>query len=44
MFRVIKIVSDALSDIDYVDRATKPVRKAVVASYVDGLWWSHGQS
>ncbi|KAM7211592.1 Major facilitator superfamily domain containing protein [Rhypophila decipiens] len=39
-----KIMADVLSDIDYVDHATKRVRTAVVASYVDGLWWSHGFS
>jgi len=36
-------MADVLSDIDYVDHATKTVRTAVVASYVDGLWWSHGK-
>ncbi|KAM7184561.1 Major facilitator superfamily domain containing protein [Naviculisporaceae sp. PSN 640] len=39
-----KIIGDVLSDVDYVDHATKAVRGAVVASYVDGLWWSHGFS
>ncbi|KAK3321999.1 major facilitator superfamily domain-containing protein [Apodospora peruviana] len=39
-----QILSDALSDVDYVDHATRTVSEAVVASYVDGLFWSHGFS
>lgn len=39
---VVQIMADVLLDVDYVDHATKTVRTAVVASYVDSLWWSHG--
>ncbi|KAL1835490.1 hypothetical protein VTJ49DRAFT_6627 [Mycothermus thermophilus] len=41
---VAEIVENTLSDVDFVDRVTGPVREAVVGSYVDGLWWSHGVS
>ncbi|KAK4241185.1 major facilitator superfamily domain-containing protein [Achaetomium macrosporum] len=39
-----KIIENAVSDVDFVDRVTGRVRDAVVESYVDGLWWSHGLS
>ncbi|KAK3305409.1 major facilitator superfamily domain-containing protein [Chaetomium strumarium] len=39
-----KIIANAVSDVYFVDRVTGRVRDAVVESYVDGLWWSHGVS
>ncbi|KAK3689680.1 major facilitator superfamily domain-containing protein [Podospora appendiculata] len=39
-----KIVVRAISDLEYVGSTTGAVHKAIVASYVDGLWWSHGFS
>ncbi|KAK4038051.1 major facilitator superfamily domain-containing protein [Parachaetomium inaequale] len=39
-----KIIESTVSDVDFVDRVTGKVRDAVVGSYVDGLWWSHGVS
>jgi len=39
-----QIIENAVSDVDYLDQITGKVRDAVVASYVDGLWWSHGRS
>ncbi|KAK3989764.1 major facilitator superfamily domain-containing protein [Cladorrhinum sp. PSN332] len=39
-----KIVLDAISDVDFVDHITGPVKDAVVSSYVYGLWWTHGVS
>ncbi|KAL2268224.1 hypothetical protein VTJ83DRAFT_3070 [Remersonia thermophila] len=41
---IAKVIESTLSDVDFVDRVTGPVREAVVGSYVDGLWWSHGVS
>ncbi|KAK3391496.1 major facilitator superfamily domain-containing protein [Sordaria brevicollis] len=41
---VAKIISDAVSDVDFIDGATEKVRNAVVKSYIDGLWWSHAFS
>ncbi|KAH6847089.1 major facilitator superfamily domain-containing protein [Chaetomium sp. MPI-CAGE-AT-0009] len=41
---VVKIIESTVSDVDFVDRVTGRVREAVVSSYVDGLWWSHGVS
>lgn len=41
---IAKVIAETVSDVDYVDRATGVVQKAVVESYVDGLWWSHGVS
>ncbi|KAK3291893.1 major facilitator superfamily domain-containing protein [Chaetomium fimeti] len=41
---VAKIIESTVSDVDFVDRVTGSVREAVVSSYVDGLWWSHGVS
>ncbi|KAJ4416609.1 hypothetical protein N0V85_002210 [Neurospora sp. IMI 360204] len=40
---VAEIISDAVSDVDFIDGAIEKVRNAVVQSYIDGLWWSHGQ-
>ncbi|AEO67840.1 uncharacterized protein THITE_2116958, partial [Thermothielavioides terrestris NRRL 8126] len=37
-----RIIENTVSDVDFVDRITGRVRDAVVGSYVDGLWWSHG--
>ncbi|KAK3320358.1 major facilitator superfamily domain-containing protein [Cercophora scortea] len=39
-----KIVARAISDLEYVGSTTGAVHKVIVASYVDGLWWSHGFS
>ncbi|KAK0750096.1 major facilitator superfamily domain-containing protein [Schizothecium vesticola] len=39
-----KILTEALADVDYVDRAAGVVRPAIVESYVDGVWWSHAVS
>ncbi|KAL2163608.1 hypothetical protein VTH06DRAFT_5666 [Thermothelomyces fergusii] len=41
---IAEIVESAASDVDFVDQVTGKVRDAVVSSYVDGLWWSHGVS
>ncbi|KAK1753398.1 major facilitator superfamily domain-containing protein [Echria macrotheca] len=41
---ILQILSDAISDVSYVHRITGPVHTAIVDSYVDGLWWSHGVS
>ncbi|KAL2179355.1 major facilitator superfamily domain-containing protein [Thermothelomyces heterothallicus CBS 202.75] len=41
---IAKIVENTVSDVDFVDQVTGRVRDAVVGSYVDGLWWSHGVS
>ncbi|KAK0716684.1 major facilitator superfamily domain-containing protein [Apiosordaria backusii] len=41
---IAKIIAETVSDVDYVDRVTGPVQRAVTESYVDGLWWSHGVS
>jgi len=38
-----QIIENTLSDVDFVDHVTGKVRDAVVGSYVDGLWWSHGK-
>ncbi|KAG7284035.1 hypothetical protein NEMBOFW57_010394 [Staphylotrichum longicolle] len=39
-----KIIENTVSDVDFVDSVTAKVRDAIVGSYVDGLWWSHGVS
>ncbi|KAK4142884.1 major facilitator superfamily domain-containing protein [Dichotomopilus funicola] len=39
-----KIIESTVSDVDFIDRVSGSVREAIVASYVDGLWWSHGVS
>ncbi|KAK1833433.1 major facilitator superfamily-domain-containing protein [Podospora conica] len=39
-----EILTEALADVDYVDRASGLVRAAIVESYVDGVWWSHAVS
>ncbi|KAK4223966.1 major facilitator superfamily domain-containing protein [Podospora fimiseda] len=39
-----KIIGDAISDVDFVDRITGQVKDAVVSSYVYGLWWTHAVS
>ncbi|KAK3346162.1 major facilitator superfamily domain-containing protein [Lasiosphaeria hispida] len=39
-----QILFDAISDVGYVGRVTGAVHTAIVDSYVDGLWWSHGFS
>ncbi|AEO60122.1 hypothetical protein MYCTH_2129215 [Thermothelomyces thermophilus ATCC 42464] len=41
---IAKIVENTVSDVDFVDQVTGRLRDAVVGSYVDGLWWSHGVS
>ncbi|KAJ4291444.1 hypothetical protein N0V88_006038 [Collariella sp. IMI 366227] len=38
------IIESTISDVNFIDRVTGSVREAIVASYVDGLWWSHGVS
>ncbi|KAL2151481.1 hypothetical protein VTH82DRAFT_6579 [Thermothelomyces myriococcoides] len=42
--KIAKIVENTVSDVNFVDHITGRVRDAVVGSYVDGLWWSHGVS
>ncbi|KAK3496466.1 major facilitator superfamily domain-containing protein [Neurospora crassa] len=37
-------ISKAVSGVDFIDGAIDKVRGAVVQSYIDGLWWSHGFS
>ncbi|KAF2661455.1 MFS general substrate transporter [Lophiostoma macrostomum CBS 122681] len=39
-----KIIHKALSDIEYIDHAKPKVARAVVASYVEALGWTHGLS
>ncbi|KAK1763022.1 major facilitator superfamily domain-containing protein [Phialemonium atrogriseum] len=39
-----KIISEAVSDVGYVSRTHGAVRTAIVGSYVDSLWYSHGVS
>ena len=34
---------EALSDIDYIDRAKPEIARAVVGSYVEALGWTHGE-
>lgn len=41
---VAEIIANAISDIDFIDGAVGEVRNAVVKSYINGLWWSHGFS
>ncbi|KAK4201707.1 putative multidrug resistance protein [Triangularia verruculosa] len=41
---IARIIAETVADVDYVDRVTGAVQKAVIESYVDGLWWSHGVS
>ncbi|KAK3949854.1 major facilitator superfamily domain-containing protein [Pseudoneurospora amorphoporcata] len=41
---VAEIISKAVSDVDFIDGAIEKVKNAVVQSYIDGLWWSHGFS
>ncbi|KAH6623799.1 major facilitator superfamily domain-containing protein [Chaetomium tenue] len=41
---VVRIIESTVSDVDFIDRVTGKVREAIVSSYVDGLWWSHGAS
>ncbi|KAH6615459.1 major facilitator superfamily domain-containing protein [Chaetomium sp. MPI-SDFR-AT-0129] len=39
-----QIIESTVSDVDFIDRVSGSIRQAIVASYVDGLWWSHGVS
>jgi hypothetical protein len=39
-----QIIENTVSDVNFVDQVTGSVRNAVVGSYVDGLWWSHGKN
>ncbi|KAH8891799.1 MFS general substrate transporter [Thozetella sp. PMI_491] len=39
-----EIIAKAVSNVEYVLRAEGQVREAIVASYVDGLWYTHGIS
>jgi hypothetical protein len=38
-----QIIASAVEDIEYVHKAEGVVRCAIVAAYVDSLWWSHGK-
>jgi len=38
-----KILLRAVSDVEFVTGTTGPVHDAIVESYVDGLWWAHGE-
>jgi hypothetical protein len=40
----LQIIKNAVSNVDYLDQISGEVLQAVVAAYVDGLWWSHGKS
>lgn len=37
------IIERAVSDVNYVDKATPTVVKAVVGAYIDALTWTHGK-
>ncbi|KAJ9137702.1 Vacuolar membrane amino acid uptake transporter fnx2 [Pleurostoma richardsiae] len=39
-----EIISSAVSSVDYIFQAKGKIAEAVVASYVDGLWYTHGMS
>ena len=39
----LQIIKNAASNVDYLDQISGKVLQAVVAAYVDGLWWSHGK-
>lgn len=36
-----QIISNAVASLDYVYKAQEDIAKAIVDSYVDGLWYSH---
>lgn len=36
-----QIIANAVSSVDYVLKAKGEIARAIVASYVDGLWCSH---
>lgn len=44
ILNVAQIISKAVSSVEYVYQIKGDISKAVVASYVDGLWYSHGVS
>jgi hypothetical protein len=39
-----KVMSRAVSDLGYVANTHGALRKAIVGSYVEGLWYAHGKS
>jgi hypothetical protein len=42
--RIERVIARAVSDVGYVNGTTGRIRDAVVGAYIDGLWWSHGES
>lgn len=38
-----EVMGRAVSDLGYVADTHGPLRTAIVGSYVDGFWWSHGK-
>ncbi|KAI3325331.1 MFS general substrate transporter [Xylariaceae sp. AK1471] len=43
-FALDEILKQAVTSVDYLDKTSKPIAKAIVASYVDGLEYSHAFS
>lgn len=41
MCSVHKIIANAVASVDYIRQAKGEVASAIMASYVDGLWYSH---
>jgi hypothetical protein len=39
----LQVISRAVENVSYVHEQKGAVGQAIVASYVDGLWWSHGK-
>jgi MFS family permease len=39
-----KIIAHAGSDVHYIDTVKPPIAKAIVASYIEGLTWTHGKA
>ncbi|KAK0610573.1 major facilitator superfamily domain-containing protein [Bombardia bombarda] len=39
-----KVISSAISDLEFVGRSTGAIREAIVEAYVDGFWWTHSFS
>ncbi|KAK3367517.1 major facilitator superfamily-domain-containing protein [Podospora didyma] len=40
-FEIQRIIASTISDVDFVKHTTGDIRKAVVDSYIDGLYWTH---
>lgn len=41
--KIRQIILDAISDVEFVDRISGPIKEAVISSYVNALWWTHGK-